>query len=123
MQDPNPTIWGTLDKFQLHFIVNITIKNPSIYVAKTKLITKGHFGSKKLIDIQWIGNELANVLNNDKNIHDLLLTQSLHDTIIFIEPITDVVRIYGKWKNEHNIILTKELFDVYNNIAAHIKSI
>ena len=52
MQDPNPTPWGTQDRFQAHYIVrknNIT--NVLDYTTRTTLSTTGHFGSKKVTEI------------------------------------------------------------------------
>ena len=40
-----------------------------------------------------------------------------------VDPTDDGVRIYGKWKNSHDFGITKELFDIYNNIAGYIKKI
>ncbi|MCY3854120.1 MAG: hypothetical protein OXF28_00085 [Thaumarchaeota archaeon] len=122
MQDPNPLPWGAQDKFQIHFIVKQKIKHSLDYVAKTKLTTKGHFGSKKLVNIKWTGGKLADVLNQDSKLHDLILEQPIENANIFIDPVDDVVRMYGSWKNK-NLVLTKDLFNIYDAIALHIKSI
>ncbi len=91
-------------------------------MAKTELTTKGHFGSKKLINVKWIGGKLASKLNNDSSLHDLLSSQPIIDATIFVDPLNDVIRIYGSWKNK-NFIITKDLFRIYDAIASHIKSI
>ena len=53
MQDPNPTPWGTQDRFQAHYIVRVkNIENVLDYTSRTTLSTTGHFGSKKVTDIE-----------------------------------------------------------------------
>ena len=94
MQDPNPLPWGAQSKFQIHFIVKKQIINYSDYVTKTKLITKGHFNSKKLLNVKWEGGKLAKSLNADSDLHNLI-NQSIANATIFIDPLNDVVRIYG----------------------------
>ena len=123
MQDPNPLPWGAQDRFQTHFIVrgNRDI-NDSEFVAETKLSTKGHFGSKKLIGVQWIGGKIAETLNNDHELISMILKQPLKDVSIWIDPTKDGVRIYGKWKDSNEFGISKELFAIYDRIASHIKN-
>ena len=122
MQDPNPLPWGAQDRFQAHFVVRgNTGKNDSDFVAETKLSTKGHFGSKKLIGVQWDGGKIAEILNNDHELTSMILMQPLEDTSIWIDPTKDCVRIYGKWKNSNEFDISKERFAIYDRIASHIK--
>lgn len=122
MQDPNPLPWGAQDRFQAHFIVKGKVKDNDLdFVAETKLKTKGHFGSKKLIDIEWIGGKLAEALNGDKELTSLILKQPLRNASIWVDPTKNGVRIYGKWKSSHEFGITKDLFAVYDRIALHIK--
>ena len=125
MQDPNPMPWGALDRFQAHFIVR---KDPGDsvgnYVAKTKLTTKGHFGSKKIVKVEWDGpGTLASKLNEDVELNELIAKQSLKDATIYVEPTDGVVRIRSKWDNHISFGISKELFEIYDKIAGHIKSI
>ena len=53
----------------------------------------------------------------------MIANQSVNDATIFVDPSNNGIRIYGKWKNSHDFDITKELFDIYNNIAGHIKKI
>ena len=123
MQDPNPLPWGAQDRFQTHFIVKSnTGKNDSYFVAQTKLSTKGHFGSKKLIGVQWVGGKIAETLNNDHELTGMILKRLLKDANIWIDPTKDSVRIYGKWKNSNEFSISKELFAIYDRIASHIKN-
>ncbi len=124
MQDPNPLPWGAQDRFQAHFIVN---KDSSIntldYTARTVLSTNGHFGYKKIKNVTWNGGKLAKSLNDDSALNKMIQKQSVKDATIFVDPTEDVVRIYGKWKNDFEFGITKELFEIYDKIAGHIKSL
>jgi|TARA_B100000959_G_C14759885_1_gene532850 hypothetical protein len=124
LQDPNPTPWGTQDRYQAHYIVRVkNIENALDYTARSKLSTTGHFGSKKITDVNWNGGKISNVLDSDTTLKELILQQSPNDAIISIEPTNEGVRIYGKWKNGFELGISKELFEIYDKIAGHIKNI
>jgi len=124
MQDPNPLPWGTQDRFQAHFIVKKDSSNNTLdYTARTILSTNGHFGSKKIKNVTWDGGQLAKSLNDDSALNKMIQKQSVKDATIFVDPTEDVVRIYGKWKNTFEFGITKELFEIYDKIAGHIKSL
>ena len=128
MQDPNPLPWGAQDRFQAHFVVQQEIGNDTESwrlrrVARTRLKTTGHFGSKKIIGVTWEGGKLAEDLNADLSLNEMIANQSVNDATIFVDPTDNGIRIYGKWKNSYEFSITKELFDIYNNIAGHIKKI
>ena len=125
MQDSNPLPWGALDRFQAQFIVR---KNAGTgfnnYVAKTKLTTKGHFGSKTVVKVEWNGSgSLASKLNEDSELNEMIAKQSVKDATIYVEPTDVVIRIRGKWDNHLAFGITKELFEIYDRIAGHIKSV
>ena len=92
-------------------------------VARTKLKTTGHFGSKKIVGVTWEGGKLAEDLNTDSALNEMIVNQSVNDAIIFVDPTDNGIRIYGKWKNSLDFGITKELFDIYNKIAGYIKKI
>ena len=128
MQDPNPLPWGAQDRFQAHFVVQQEIDNDTESwrlrrVARTRLKTTGHFGSKKIIGVTWEGGKLAEDLNADSSLNEMIANQSVNDAIIFVDPTDNGIRIYGKWKNSFDFGITKELFEIYNKIAGHIKKI
>ena len=134
MQAPKPLPWGAQDRFQAHFIVQqfpdkelSSGKESESWrlrrVARTKLKTTGHFGSKKVVGVTWEGGKLAEDLNSDLSLNEMIANQSVNDATIFVDPSNNGIRIYGKWKNNHDFGITKELFDIYNNIAGHIKKI
>ena len=92
-----------------------------ISLQELDLKTTGHFGSKKVIDVTWEGGKLAEDLNADSSLNEMITKQSVNDATIFVDPTDNGIRIYGKWKNSYNFGITKELFNVYDNIAGHIK--
>lgn len=124
MQDPNPLPWGALDRYQAHFIVRKDVGSSQLdYTAKTKLTTQGHFGGKKVVKVEWEGGRLATKLNEDSALNELVAKQTVKDATIFVEPTDNAVRIRGKWKNNLEFGITKDLFEIYDKIAGHIKSI
>ena len=124
MQDPNPLPWGAQDRFQAHFIVQ---QNPGDKLlnltARTRLKTTGHFGSKKIIGVTLEGGKLAEDLNADSSLNELIAKQSVNDAIIFVDPTDNGIRVYGKWRNSHDFGVTKELFEIYDKIAGYIKKL
>ena len=124
MQDPNPMPWGALDRYQAHFIVRKQTDNGINYIAKTKLVTKGYFSSKTILKVEWDGSgSLARKLNEDSTLNEMIAKQSIADATIYIEPTDDAIRIRNKWKNHLEFGITKELFEIYDRIAGHIKNI
>jgi len=125
MQDPNPLPWGALDRYQAHFIVRKIAGSSAInYTAKTILSTQGHFGSKILTKVEWNGyGDLATKLNSDTELNEMIAKQSLKDATIYVEPTDTAIRIRSKWDNHIAFGITKELFEIYDRIAGHIKSV
>ncbi|KAG2472478.1 MAG: hypothetical protein NPMRTH4_1980013 [Nitrosopumilales archaeon] len=122
MQDPNLPTWGAQDRFQAHFIVRKT-GSPIDFIARTILNTKGHFGSKKVTGVSWNGGKLADILNQDSELNKRISKQDVNDATILVEPTENEVRIHGKWKNHFDFGITKEMFEIYDKIAGHIKTI
>jgi hypothetical protein len=125
MQDTNPMPWGALDRYQAHFIVRKQSgQNDPDYVTKTKLIIKGHFSSKTILKVEWNGSgSLARRLNEDAELNEMIAKQSIDDATIFVEPTDCAIRIRPKWKNHLSFGITKELFEIYDRIAGHIKKL
>ena len=123
MQDPNPLPWGAQDRFQAHYIVRKKVDDPLSHSARVVQTTTGHFGSKKVSDVNWDGGKIADVLNADSSLKELLSQQSPDDGMISIEPTGTGVRIYGKWKNSFEFGVTKDQFEIYDKIAGHVKKI
>ena len=124
MQDQNPLPWGAQERFQAHFIVQ---QNPGDKLlnltARTRLKTTGYFGSKKITGVTWEGGKLAEDLNADSSLNELIAKQSVNDATIFVDPTDNGIRVYGKWKNSHDFGVTKELFEIYDKIAGYIKKL
>ena len=125
MQDLNPLPWGALDRYQAHFIVRKQTDQSIInYIAKTKLTTKGLFSSKTVLKVVWDGSgSLARKLNDDSTLNDMIVKQSINDATIYVEPTDGAIRIRNKWKNHLEFGITKELFEIYDRIAGHIKQV
>ena len=123
MQDPNPLPWGAQDRFQAHYIVRKKVDDPLSHSARVVQTTTGHFGTKKVTDVKWDGGKIADVLNADSSLKELLIQQSPDDGMISIEPTNTGVRIYGKWKNSFEFGITKDQFEIYDKIAGHVKKI
>ncbi|MGI0006646.1 MAG: hypothetical protein ACREAR_01470, partial [Nitrosotalea sp.] len=72
-QDLNPISWGAQDRYQAHFIVK-SHRNMSEedFLARPKLKTKGYFASKKVTGVTWIGGSLADVLNADTTLSNMM---------------------------------------------------
>ena len=122
MQDPNPLPWGTQDRYQAHFIVRKQTDSPLDLTARTNLKTAGYFGSKKVTKVEWQGGKIAETLNSDSILNELLAQQSVNDATITVDPTSKGIRIYGKWKNSFDFKLSKEQFEIFDKIAGHIKS-
>ena len=122
MQDPNPLPWGAQDRFQAHFIVRKQAEKSVDLTARTVLKTSGHFGSKKVTKVEWQGGKIADTLNADTVLNDLIAQQSVDDATITIDPTSKGVRIYGKWKNNFEFNVSKVQFEIFDKIAGHIKS-
>ena len=125
MQDSNPLPWGAQDRFQAHFIVKKdTGVNDIQYTAKTKLTTRGHFGSKKVVKVEWDGGDgLSKKLNEDSELNEMIVKQSIKDATIYVEPTDGAIRIRSKWDNHLAFGISKELFEIYDKISGHIKSV
>ena len=122
MQDPNPLPWGAQDRFQAHYIVRKQFDNPLDLTARTVLQTSGHFGSKKVTAVQWEGGKIADTLNSDSVLNDLIAQQSVDNATITIDPTSKGVRIYGKWKSSFEFQVSKTQFEIIDKVAGHIKS-
>jgi len=125
MQDPNPIPWGAQDRFQAHFIVRKDAGSADRnYLAKTKLTTKGHFGAKTVVKVEWNGfGSISSKLNEDNELNEMIAKQSVKYATIYVEPTEGVVRIRSKWDNHLAFGITKELFEIYDRIAGHIKAV
>ena len=125
MQDPNPLPWGALDRFQAHFIVRKNVDSGhENYLARTILTTNGHFAEKTVSKVEWVGSgSLASKLNADDELNKLIAKQSVKNATIYVEPTNNAVRIRGEWDNHMAFGISKDLFEIYDTIAGHVKSV
>lgn len=123
MQDPDPLPWGAMDRFQAHFIVRRETGGGSDFVARTVLDTTGHFASRRVRSVSWNGGRLARALDADAELNEMISAQPVRDADIRIEPTGTGVRIMNRWKNHLEFGVTREMFQIYDRIAGHIKSL
>ena len=88
------------------------------------MTTQGHFSSKIVTKVEWNGyGDLATKLNSDTELNEMIAKQSIQDATIYVEPTDTAIRIRSKWDNHIAFGITKELFEIYDRIAGHIKSV
>ena len=78
-QDPNPLPYGALPYYQVHYIVKTTGIDPYMLMAKCNVMTEGHFNNKRVVNLEWVGGRLANILQNDQECNIHLLKSLLLD--------------------------------------------
>ena len=114
--------YGALDYFQMHFIVMGSVSNPSDLVAKCKASTSGHFSKKHVVRINWEGGKIAEIVSNDQQLDSFLRNIMLEEGEIYIDPLEDHVRVYGKWKHQQELRLYEELVQTMDRICYHVKA-
>lgn len=114
--------YGALDYFQMHFIVMGSVSNPSDLIAKCKASTSGHFSKKHVVRINWEGGKIAEIVSNDQQLDSFLRNVMLEEGEIYIDPLEDHVRVYGKWKHQQELRLYEELVQTMDRICYHVKA-
>jgi hypothetical protein len=114
--------YGALPYCQAHFVV---AGNGRVFedrlIARTRKKTKGII-RKEVVDLRWEGGQIADRLNSDSNLKSLLRTVLLEEGDICIDPTENGIRIYGSWKPEYKIEMSKQALETYDMIAGHVKS-
>lgn len=122
VNDPNPLPYGTLDYYQIHYIVQGTSEDGIGLVAKCVPITQNRQGDRKIVGVRWIGSDrFVGMLEADVGLTDLLKQVLEKEGELRVDPTGDEVRIYGKWKSEEGLEFDKEMFELADKIAGHIK--
>jgi hypothetical protein len=123
-RDKDNTIpsYGALDYFQMHFIVIGGASNPSELVAKCKASTRGYFSKKHVVSVNWEGGKIAEILGKDQQLESYLRNVLLEEGEIYIDPLEDHVRVYGKWKHQQELRVYEELVQTMDRICYHIKA-
>ncbi len=122
--DPIPLPYGPLQYYQVHYIVGVMSNDNNKFLARCRPITKGHFQTKRIIDVRWTGDDhFAKVLQSDTDLTELLKEAMIKVREITIDPQDDHIRIYGRWVHEDNLAFDPLMFEVADRIALHIKKI
>ena len=121
--DKNNTLpsYCALDYFQMHFIVMGGVSNPSELVAKCKASTSGHFSKKHVVSVNWEGGKIAEIVSKDQQLESYLRNVLLEEGEIYIDPLEDHVRVYGKWKHQQELRVYEELVQTMDRICYHVK--
>ena len=124
--DTSQVPYGALDYYQVHYIVDAKnrIHDSALFLAKCYPITKGHFANKKITDVKWEGGgRLANILEADVELKEILRQILYEEGELKIDPLEDHIRIYGKWRNEDRLKFNPKTFEAVDRIAGHIKKL
>jgi len=91
--------------------------------AEAKPIKKG-FLSKEVVGLKWEGGSLAQLLNVDSNLRDILLREGLFETEIRPDKKNRCVRVRQKQFHSKTALAfpTLEVFEIYGKIAEHIRN-
>ena len=121
--DSAPLPYGALGYYQLHFVVDCHDNDTSRFFAKCEPITKGWLSSKKVIDVRWTGlDAFPEALQNDSKLTEMLKEILLFESEIRVDPVGNLVRIYGKWHNDYETKFNRTMAEVADRISMHIKS-
>ena len=113
--------YGALPYYQVHFVVAGNGRNfEGKLIARTRKKTKGVI-RKEVVDVRWEGGQIADRLNNDSNLKSLLSTVLLEEGDICIDPSENGIRIYGSWKPEYKVQMSRQALEAYDMIADHVK--
>ena len=122
--DPFPLPYGPLQYYQIHYIVDIRSNDNDKFLARCKPITKGHFQSKRIVDVKWTGDDnFAKILQSDTDLTDMLKEVMIKVREITIDPQDDHIRIYSRWVHEENLAFDPLMLEIADRIALYIKKI
>lgn len=122
--DPIPLPYGPLQYYQIHYIVDIRSNDNDKFLARCKPITKGHFQSKRIVDVKWTGDDnFAKVLQSDTDLTDMLKEVMIKVREITIDPQDDHIRIHSRWVHEENLAFDPLMLEIADRIALYIKKI
>jgi hypothetical protein len=122
--DPIPLPYGPLQYYQIHYIVDIRSNDNDKFLARCRPITKGHFQSKRIVDVKWTGDDnFAKILQSDTDLTDMLKEVMVKVREITIDPQDDHIRIYSRWVHEENLAFDPLMLEIADRIALYIKKI
>jgi hypothetical protein len=121
--DPIPLPYGPLQYYQVHYIVHIQGKDNDKFLARCKPITKGHFISKRVVDVKWTGDDkFVKILQADTSLTGMLKEVMHKGGEISVDPQENQIRIYGRWVHEENLAFNHATLEIADRIALHIKN-
>lgn len=120
--DPVPLPYGPLQYYQIHYIVDIKSSDNDKFLARCRPISKGHFQSKRIIDVKWTGDDnFAKILQSDTSLTNMLKEVMIKVREITIDPQDDHIRIYSRWVHEENLAFDPIMLEIADRIALHIR--
>lgn len=120
--DPVPLPYGPLQYYQIHYIVDIKSSDNDKFLARCRPISKGHFQSKRIIDVKWTGDDnFAKFLQSDTSLTNMLKEVMIKVREITIDPQDDHIRIYSRWVHEENLAFDPIMLEIAERIALHIR--
>jgi hypothetical protein len=120
--DPVPLPYGPLQYYQIHYIIDIKSSDNDKFLARCRPISKGHFQSKRIIDVKWTGDDnFAKILRSDTSLTNMLKEVMIKVREITIDPQDDHIRIYSSWVHEENLAFDPIMLEIADRIALHIK--
>ena len=123
MVDSSPLPYGTLDYYQVHYIVETGDADTQQFIAKCEPITKGHFSDKRVVAVKWTGtSDFVEKLKADEHLTGLLKQVLLREKEVRIDPLDGHVRIYGRWNGDENLRANPQMVEIADIIARSIKS-
>jgi hypothetical protein len=121
--DPIPLPYGPLQYYQVHYIVRVQGKDNDRFLARCKPITKGHFSSKRIVDVKWTGDDkFVEVLQADTSLAGMLKEVMYKGGEITVDPQENQIRINGGWIHEENLAFDQAMLEIADRIALHIKN-
>ena len=121
--DASPLPYGSLDYYQVHYIVETGDAHTEQFMAKCEPITKGRFGDKRVVAVKWTGTSgFADMLQKDMRLTDILKEVMLQEGEIRVDPLDDHVRIYGQWRHHESPKAVHAMAEAADMIAGHIKA-
>jgi hypothetical protein len=121
--DPVPLPHGPLQYYQVHYIVQVQSKENDKFLARCKPVTKGHFSSKRIVDVKWIGNDkFAEVLQANTGLTEMLKEVMEKAGEKTVDPEESQIRIFGRWVHEEYVAFNPTMLEIADRIALYIKN-
>ena len=115
--------YGPLQYYPIHYIVYVQGRDNDKFLARCKPITKGHFSTKRIVDVKWTGDDkFSEVLQADTSLTGMLKEVIYKGGEITVDPQENQIRIYGGWVHEENLAFDQAMLEIADRIALHIKN-